>query len=73
MFHFQGEEWTFQQVEDYSNQVPFDIVSVCFQDVHGNKVKSSKLSCHFCDQVAHYFLSVGLGKGDTIAVFMENR
>ena len=21
MFHFQGEEWTFQQVEDYSNQV----------------------------------------------------
>jgi len=43
MFHFQDEEWTFQQVEDYSNQV------------------------------AHYFLSLGLGKGDTIAVFMENR
>ena len=21
MFHFQDEEWTFQQVEDYSNQV----------------------------------------------------
>ena len=33
MFHFQEEEWTFQQVEDYSNQVDFTIFLVCLEEV----------------------------------------
>jgi len=43
MFYFEDETWTFQEVEDYSNQV------------------------------ANYFLSKGYSKGDSIALFMENR
>ena len=43
LFYFRDEEWTFQQVEDYSNRV------------------------------AHFFLQEGYKKGDTVAVFMENR
>ena len=43
LFYFKEEEWTFQQVEDYSNRV------------------------------AHLFLQEGYTKGDTVAVFMENR
>ena len=43
LFYFGEEEWTFQQVEDYSNRV------------------------------GHFFLQEGYGKGDTVAVFMENR
>ena len=43
LFYYKDEEWTFQQVEDYSNRV-------------GN-----------------FFLEEGYGKGDTVAVFMENR
>ena len=41
--------------------------------IHRSRTPNVVFWCHFCDQVAHYFLSVGLGKGDTIAVFMENR
>ena len=43
LFYYGDEEWTFQQVEDYSNRV------------------------------GHFFLQEGYGKGDTVAVFMENR
>jgi len=43
MFYFEDETWTFQQVEDYSNQI------------------------------ANYFRSLGYSKGDSLALFMENR
>ena len=43
LFYYRDEEWTFQQVEDYSNRV------------------------------GHFFLQEGYTKGDTVAVFMENR
>ena len=43
LFYYKDEEWTFQQVEEYSNKI------------------------------AHFFLQEGYSKGDTIAVFMENR
>jgi len=43
LFYFQEETWTFQQVEDLSNQI------------------------------ANFFLNEGFEKGDTVAVFMENR
>jgi len=43
LFYYKDEQWTFQQVEEYSNRV------------------------------AHYFLAEGFSKGDTVAVFMENR
>jgi len=43
LFYFHDQEWTFQQVENSSNQI------------------------------AHTFLKEGFEKGDTVAVFMENR
>jgi len=43
LFFYQDQKWTFQQVEERSNQI------------------------------AHFFLSEGFEKGDTVAVFMENR
>ena len=43
LFYYKDQQWTFQQVEDYSNRV------------------------------AHLFLQEGYSKGDTVAVFMENR
>ena len=58
MFYFQDEEWTFRRVEEYSNQVPGAGSWTCLTP---------------CPQIAHYFLTQGLSKGDTVAVFMENR
>ena len=58
MFYFQDEEWTFRRVEEYSNQVPGTGSWICLTP---------------CPQIAHYFLTQGLSKGDTVAVFMENR
>jgi len=43
LFYFHDEEWTFQQVENWSNKI------------------------------AHTFLKEGFVKGDTVAVFMQNR
>ena len=43
MFYFEDEQWTFKQVDEYSNKV------------------------------ANYFSSLDFKKGDTIALFMENR
>jgi len=43
LFYYHDQQWTFKQVEEYSNQI------------------------------AHVFLKEGFKKGDTIAVFMENR
>jgi len=43
LFYFQDQTWTFQQVEELSNQI------------------------------AHFFLKEGFERGDTVAVFMENR